>query len=140
MTTPLPRVKLPQLDAKSTAAQFLEDHELLTLHCSKLEAEIISLHTQNGSLVAEVGMLREMLQLETEQRVRHQGLAQSLTTRLAIIQRTITDAVTEATNHNIEPQKPEPPKKTPSELNGGSNRGSPFGNPTNQQLPANSLG
>jgi len=119
---------VPALDGRSSAAQFLEDHERLTLQVKELEEHNTSLRTQCASLAAEVNMLREELDRTDKARIQIQGFASGMMTRLEVINTTIQTAIREASSHKIkEPTPVEKPEDTKSMLS------------MIAKLPANSL-
>lgn len=107
----LPRTKPPQLDGRSKAAEFLDEHDRLTQEVMLLTDHNTSLVTQNTSLLAEVAMLREELERSDRDRTRLQGFAAALATRLSVIQETISVALNEAAAHKIQPEQ-KPQEKT----------------------------
>jgi len=101
----LQKTKLPELDGRSTAAQFIEEHDYLLREVKTLTDHNASLLAQNSGLLSENTMLREELGRTDKDRVRIQGFAAGLATRLAVIQETISVALQEAAAHKIQPEE-----------------------------------
>jgi len=97
--------KPPSLNGRSSAAQFLEEHDVLTKEVASLTAHNSSLISQNTGLLAEVTMLRDELERSDRDRVKLQGFAASLATRLSVIQETISVALTDAAAYKIKPEE-----------------------------------
>ena len=97
------QTRIPKLDGRSSAAQFLEEHDVLTRESASLTEHNSSLISQNSALLSEVTMLREELERSERDRVRLQGFAASLTTRLSVIQETISVAMSESATFSIRP-------------------------------------
>ena len=97
--------KVPPLEGRSSATQFLEEHDHLTKEVMLLTDHNNSLIAQNTALLSEVTMLREELARSDKDRTRIQGFAAALATRLAVVQETITVALREAAAHKIQPEE-----------------------------------
>lgn len=95
--------QIPQLDSRSSAAQFLEEHDILMNEVAGLKEQNCSLNTACASLLAEVAMLREELERTDRARIRLQGFAANLTARLSVINETIAIAIKEAAAHHVDP-------------------------------------
>lgn len=95
--------RLPQVDSRGAAVQFLEEHETLLHELADMKEQNVSLRTANASLLAEVKMLREELGRTDRARIRLQGFCASLTARLDVIQETVAVAMKEAVAHQVEP-------------------------------------
>ena len=106
------RTKPPQIDGRSTAAQFLDEHDHLVSEVMLLTDHNTSLLAQNAALLSEVNMLREELDRSDHDRVRIQGFAAGLAARLSVIQETISVALREAASHKIKPEKTIQQQKT----------------------------
>jgi chromosome segregation ATPase len=74
----------------------------LEQHCTGLQQEIIDLRVENGSLVAEVNMLREALERSENDRVRLQAVSSTLTGQLLSINAAIAEVMRTAIKHGIE--------------------------------------
>lgn len=101
-----PSTRLAQ-QPRNTAAQFLEEHDILTAEVDRLREDNASLRMQNTSLLAEVQMLREELARADKDRTRLQGFASNLVARLDVIQETISTAVKDAATLSIQPTREE---------------------------------
>ena len=109
---PTRATKLPPLDGRSTAAQFLEEHDHLNKEVMSLTDHNNSLIAQNTALLSEVTMLRDELARSDKDRTRIQGFAASLTTRMTVIQETIATAVREAAAYKIAPEEEQQEKES----------------------------
>ncbi len=101
----LQRTSIPQLDSRSSAAQFLAEHDHLTNENAKLTEHNASLLAQNAALLSENNMLRDELARSDKDRVTLQGFAAGLATRLAVIQETISVALADAAAYKIKPEE-----------------------------------
>ena len=105
---PMIRTRPPQLDGRSTAAQFLEEHDFLTQEVATLREHNASLMAQNAALLSETNMLREELARSDKDRTTLQGFAAGLATRLSVIQETISTALRDAAAYKIQPEQKQP--------------------------------
>jgi len=106
------RTRPPQLDGRSTAAQFLEEHDFLTQEVATLREHNASLMAQNAALLSETNMLREELGRSDKDRTTLQGFAAGLATRLSVIQETIATALRDAAAYKIKPEQKQEVQET----------------------------
>ena len=100
------RMQIP--DARSSAQQFLEEHELLQKELAHVKQDNVNLSTDNANLLSEVNMLRAELALADKDRMRLQGYAIGLKTRMDVIVETIGVAARQAAEFKLEtpPDRP----------------------------------
>ena len=106
------RTRPPQLDGRSTATQFLEEHDFLTQEVATLREHNASLMAQNAALLSETNMLREELARSDKDRTSLQGFAAGLATRLSVIQETIAIALRDAAAYRIKPEQKQEAQET----------------------------
>jgi chromosome segregation ATPase len=94
-------------DPRSTAAQFMEEHDYLQRQVVLIEDENKSLKQDVHNLTAEVQMLRDEIERADSERLRLQAFSVGIATRLTVIKETIDGAMREAALHRIEPKQDE---------------------------------
>jgi hypothetical protein len=102
----------PMVDERTAAQKFMDDYDILVTENKTVANDNASLRVENASLLSEVQMLREELARIDHDRTRLQGFAANLSTRLAVIQDTISVAIREAALHKVEAAVAEIPEKS----------------------------
>lgn len=105
----LDTVRNPLEDALNNYGQMERD-----LHAA--QGNVSQLRVENGSLVAEVNMLREALERSESDRIRLQAVSSTLMGQLMAINAVIGDAVKLSIKHGVEAAEEQKPEET-EELN-----------------------
>lgn len=99
---------LPVLDPKELQTKLDDYYANIEHRLQQAEADNVSLSIEKGSLVAEVGMLREQLARADTDRVRLQAVASTLSGELMAIRDVIDGSVRRALEAGIIAQKTPP--------------------------------
>ena len=97
---------LPFLNDRSSAQQFMEEHDRIRTELTLMKEDNARLRAENCNFLSEVQMLREELERTDKDKTRLQGFSAALVTRLTIIRETINAAVDESLRQGIEAKVP----------------------------------